>query len=190
MIWIPLHNTEELIMDTISQIIPAMKRVLRETANNKARSSEFIKSQVVLTGSLFAQSLVFGWMANPDSTLEELAQTATGLGAPISPQGLEQRFTPEAAEFLKQILETAVQEVITAHPVAIPILRRFSGVYLLDSNVITLPNELQHVWQGLGGNAAKGTAASLKSQVRLNLNNGALKGPALCAGRTQDRASR
>jgi len=131
---------------------------LIETANNQARSSGLIQRQVVLTGSLLPKAWYFGWMANPGATLEELAQTATSLGAPISPQGLEQRFTPEAAEFLKQILEAAVQEVITAHAAVIPILSRFSGVYLLDSSVITLPNELQSLWQGLGGNSAKGTA--------------------------------
>jgi hypothetical protein len=166
-----------------------MQRVLIETANSIARSSGLIQRQVVFTGSLFAQSLVLGWMANPSATLEELAQTATSVGAPISPQGLEQRFTPGAAEFLRQVLEAAVQEVITANPVTIPILARFSGVYLLDSSVITLPNELQSVWQGLGGNSEKGTAASLKLEVRLNLTTGALEGPALCAGRTQDRAA-
>lgn len=176
-------------MDTISQIIPAMQRVLVETANTLARPSGFVQRQVIFTGSLFVQSLVFGWMSNPDATLDELAQTATSLGASLSPQGLDQRFTQPAANFLRRVLEAAIQEVISANPVSIPILARFSGVYLLDSSVITLPNGLQEVWCGLGGNSEKGTAASLKMQVRLNALTGALEGPELCAGRTQDRAS-
>ena len=175
-------------METISQIIPALQRVLINTAETLARPSGFMQRQVILTGSLFAQSLVFGWMSNPDATLDELAQIATSLGAPISPQGLDQRFTQPAANFLQQVLEAAIAEVISANPVAIPILARFSGVYLLDSSVITLPNELQEVWCGLGGNSEKGTAASLKLQVRLNALNGTLEGPELCAGRSQDRA--
>lgn len=176
-------------METISQIIPAMQRVLIETADTLARPSGFMQRQVIFTGSLFVQSLVFGWMSNPDATLDELAQIATSLGAPISPQGLDQRFTQPAANFLRQVLEAAIQEVVSANPVAIPILERFSGVYLLDSSVITLPNELQEIWCGLGGNSEKGTAASLKLQVRLNALNGALEGPELCAGRSQDRSS-
>jgi len=176
-------------MDTISQIVPAMQSVLIETANELARSSGFIQRQKVLTGSSFVQSLVFGWMSNPEATYDELAQTAASLGTAISGSGLEQRFTPQAAEFLRQVLEATVQEMIAANPVTIPILARFSGVYLLDSTVISLPDELQSIWRGLGGNSENGTCASLKLQVRLNLNTGTLEGPLLSAGRSQDRCS-
>jgi hypothetical protein len=176
-------------VETISQIIPAMQRVMSETADKLARPSGFIQRQTLLTGRQYSQGLVFGWMSNPDATYDELAETMTSLGEPISPQGLEQRFTPQAAKYLQGILEAAVQEMIAANPVSIPILARFSGVYLLDSSVISLPDELKPLWRGLGGNTEKGTSASLKLQVRLNLSNGALEGPALYDGCSQDRAS-
>ncbi len=62
-------------MNILSQISDAMQVVLKETANNIARKAGFIKRQRKLNGSDFVQTLVFGWLSNPDSTIEELAQT-------------------------------------------------------------------------------------------------------------------
>ena len=81
-------------MDILSKITDAMQFVLSETAKAITRQTGFIKIQRKLTGSDFAQTLVFGWLDNPDSTIEELAQTAATLGVSITPQGLDKRFTP------------------------------------------------------------------------------------------------
>src|SRR5439155_1738848 len=80
-----------------------------------------------LTGPAFVQTLTFGWLSNPEATLEDLAQTASTVGVSISPQGLDQRFTPQAAACVLEVLQAAVARVLTADPVAIPILQRFPG---------------------------------------------------------------
>jgi hypothetical protein len=95
-----------------------------------------------LRGSTFTQTLVFGWLADADATLEALAQTAGALGVPISPQGLDQRFTQETAACLEQVLAAAVGQVVSADPVAIPLLARFTTVQVQDSSTITLPAAL------------------------------------------------
>ncbi|MFQ6043895.1 MAG: IS4/IS5 family transposase, partial [Candidatus Poribacteria bacterium] len=86
----------------------------------------FVKRRRKLIGSKFVQTLVFGWLANPQSTLNELSQTAATVGVDITPQALEQRFTPEASETLKQVLDASIQEVISSNPQAIPLLQRFN----------------------------------------------------------------
>ncbi len=107
-------------------------------------------------------------------------------GVSITAQGLEQRFTPEAAEFMKILLDEVVNQTITTvTPRAIPVLQRFNGVYLRDSTVIRLPDELQAIWPGCGGSA--GGTAALKAQIRLNYTTGQLDGPVLQAGREHDR---
>jgi len=106
----------------------------------------------------------------------------------ITPQGLDQRFTPEAAACLQQVLSAAVKEMIAAEPAAVPILQRFNGVYLTDSSVITLPDVLAQVWAGTGGNTP-GNEAALKIQVQLELTTGALGGPLLQDGRSNDHHS-
>jgi hypothetical protein len=80
-----------------------------------------------------------------------------------------------------------VAAVVAAEPVAIPLLRRFAGVYVVDSTSIALPAALATVWPGCG-NGAQPTAATLKLGVRLDLLRGTLAGPTLHPGRTHDRA--
>ena len=133
---------------------------------------------------------MFGWVANPEATYEELAQTAATLGVKITAQGLEQRFTAAAAQCVERVLQAAVRHVIAAAPVAIPLLQRFSAVYVDDSTQVQLPAALAQVWAGSGGGArAEDQTAALKLQVRLDLKQGALTGPFVQAGRASDRTS-
>lgn len=176
-------------MTSVSQLCQTFQTVLTTIADRAARATHFVQRQSKLTGAAFAQTLVFGWWNNPDATYEQLAQTATGLGVPITAQGLESRFTAEAAECLKQILETAVQQVVVADPVAIPLLQRFNGVFLQDSTTITLPDALAELWQGCGGSIAAGTSAALKVQAQVNMGNGQFTHLDLQAGRAQDKTA-
>jgi len=176
-------------MDILSKITDAMQVVLSETADAIARKTGFVKRQRKFSGSNFSQTLVFGWLDNPDSTIEELTQTAAILDVSISSQGLDKRFTPDAAKFLRKILETAVSTVIAAEPVAIPILQRFNGVFIQDSSTVTLPDTLAVLWSGCGGSSPKNTSSSVKTQIRLDLNTGKLAGPYLQSGRESDQNS-
>jgi len=170
----------------ISQVCQAMQTVLTDIADELARTSNFIKRQVKITGSNFCQTLVMGWLGKPEATLEELCQTAAAVGLEITPQGLEQRFTEEAANFMKAELEKAMVQVIQAEPVTIPLLQRFNGVYLTDSSTISLPNELSEVWVGCGNRSGSGKAA-LKLETRIEMLQGDIDGPVLTDGRTNDR---
>ncbi len=154
-----------------------------------AKESYFIKRERTLNGSNFVQTLVFGWLANPSSSLEELTQTAATLGVSISPQGLDQRFTPDAASFLKQVLDEAVATIVSSNPVAIPLLMRFNGIYIQDSSIIRLPDELCDVWTGCGGSSPKNTSSSVKLQVRWDFSAGGITGPTLQSGRENDKSS-
>lgn len=169
----------------ISQVSQAMQTVLTDVADELARTSNFIKRQVKVTGSNFCQTLVMGWLGKPEATLEELCQTAAAIELEITPQGLEQRFTEEAANFMKAELEEAIAQVVQAEAVTIPILRRFKGVYLTDSSTVSLPNELSKVWVGCGN--GKGGKAALKLETRLDMLQGEMDGPLLTDGRTNDR---
>lgn len=176
-------------MNILSQVTKAMQGVLTETAELIAYKTGFIKRLRKLTGSGFIQTLVFGWLKKPDSTLEELCQTSASLGFHITPQGLSKRFTKEASNFIKGTLESAVGTVIESEPVLIPLLMRFKGVYIQDSSINTLPDSLGVIWPGCGGNTSKNTSSSLKIQIRLDLNTGNLAGPYFQPGYEQDKSS-
>ncbi len=135
-------------MASIPQVSTALQSVLTNVANTTARISGFICRQRQLNGAVFVQALVFGFLAKPTATLTHLTQSAANVGVTLSPQGLAQRLTQAAAACLQTVLEVAVQQVVAAKPVAIPILQRFTGVYVLDSPTISLPDALAPVWRG------------------------------------------
>ncbi len=175
-------------MTSVAEIGQAMKRVLGEVGDEVARETGFTKRASKLSGARFAQTTVLGWLNKPEATLDELSQTAVSLGVAISAQGLDQRFTPEAASLLKQVLDAALSQVIAADPIAIPLLQRFQGVIVQDSSVISLPDALVEVWKGCGGSDGH-HIASLKLEVRFDLLTGTLEGPLAEDGRTNDRGS-
>ena len=176
-------------MATIPQVTQAMQTILTTVADTAARATGFVQRTSKMTGALFTQTLVLGFLANPEATREELAQTAAALGLDISPQGLDQRLTEAGAECLSEVLDAATSCLLAADPVAIPLLSRFNGVYIQDSSLLSLPPCLSHVWRGSGNqNTHTDAVARLKLSLRLDLSTGALLGPDTDHGLTSDRA--
>lgn len=174
-------------MDTIARVAERMQIVLCDAADRIAREQGFVKRTRKIKGSTFAQTMVVAGLGSPETTYTDLSQSAAVVGVEISAQGLEQRFTEEAASFLQRLLAYAVEQVIASDRAAVPILQRFQGVYLRDSTVIGLPVALAKSWPGVGG--SNGSTAALKLQVELNFTTGQLHGPVLQSGRTQDQRS-
>jgi hypothetical protein len=159
---------------TIPRVADAMRRVLTTVAEEAAQKSGFLRRRRKLSGATFVQALIFGWLANPDATAEERAQAAFVGGVQISAHGLDKRCDERAAECLRRVLSAAVNELLIASdPVAVPILRRFCGVYVYDGSVISVPAALGEAWQGCGGSAPAGqSVAALKIGCRLDLLGG------------------
>ena len=176
-------------MASITQVARAMQSILAEYAEKVERETGFVERASKMGGAEFVQTLSIGWLSNPDATLEELAQTAATIGVRISAQGLDQRFTESGAKLLKKVLDEAVTRLIGGEGPALPILKRFSAVYIQDSSVIELPDEFQGDWPGCGNGAGKGLSA-VKVEVRLDLRSGEMVGPFLENGRINDAASR
>lgn len=174
---------------SLPQVAAALQHVLTEVPTALERPSGFCQRRSKVTAAYFVQTLVLGWLAHPTATLHQLTQTAADLGLSLSPQGLDQRFGPAATEVVGAVLAAAIQEAVTAAPVAAGLLARFPAVVLLDSTTVALPDGLATVWAGCGGRVPQGGQAALKLTVRLDLCTGGLDGPVLTAGRAQDKAS-
>ena len=175
-------------MTSITQVAQTMRSVLTDYANKTGRETGFVKRSSKMGGAEFVQTLSFGWLSNPGATLEELAQTAASIGVKISAQGLDQRFTEAGATFLKGVLGEAVSQLIHGKAPVLPVLRRFSAVYIQDSSVVDLPEEFREIWPGNGNGRGQGQSA-VKIEVRLDLLSGEMIGPFLESGRTHDAAS-
>ncbi len=105
------------------------------------------------------QALILGWLQEPEITLDGLTQILQRREVSISASGLSQRFTPEAASLLQQVLERLSAEQMQIEAVDIALLRQFSAVVLEDSSSIVLPTELAEVWRGCGGSVGMSAAA-------------------------------
>jgi len=175
-----------LLVTTVTQLAAALQTLFTTVADELGRRTGFVARRSKLTGALFAQALVFGWLANPEATLPQLAAAAALAGVSISPQGLDQRCTEGAAVFLERLLGAAVALLIQGQQAAIPLLARFSAVELLDSSALVLPDALGARWPGCGGSSPARTSAALKLHVRYDLCSGALRGPLVSDGRTHE----
>lgn len=63
-------------MTTIPQVARAMREILTTTADDAARTTRFVQRPSPLSGATFSQTLVFGFLGNPQATLEALTHTA------------------------------------------------------------------------------------------------------------------
>ena len=89
---------------------------------------------------------------------------------------------------LRELLQEAVGEVLSSEASAPERLRRFTGVYVQDGTIISLPPELRDEWRGCGGNTPDAGQSSMRVQVRLDLAQGGMQGPWLQAGRAAERS--
>src|SRR5947199_1055202 len=176
-----------IAMMSVSQMEEALREILGPEANELAKKTGFIQRERKegITGSNFAQTVVFGWLAKGNATLGQLTQMAQNCNLNITESGLSQRFTKEAAEFLRQILEKLTNYTMKAEAADIPLLKRFSAVILEDSTVVSLPPELEEVWEGCGGSTGTSKAA-LKMHVRWDIKSGELQGPQFTDGKVHD----
>jgi DDE family transposase len=176
-------------MCSVPRLAKTLQPLVTTVADEAARETGFVRRVRRLTGATFVQTLVFGWLGQPAASYSQLAQTGAACGLAISAQGLAQRFGAPAAACLRRVLEAALRQVLAAAPVALPILRRFNGVYISDSTTVVLPDALAATWPGCGGRVATNTQAALKVQARWELTTGALELLPLQAGRDSDRAA-
>lgn len=118
-------------MTTITELSTTLQQLLGATANALAKQTGFIRRQRRVTGAGFAQTLVLGGLVEPEATRHQQQQAAVQVGMPISAQGLEQRFTPAAAAFMRALLEVGLTQMVASEegPTLLP---QFNGVYVTD----------------------------------------------------------
>ena len=58
-------------MTTIPQVARAMREILTTTAAEAGRATRFVQRTSPLNGATFSQTLVFGFLGNPQATLNQ-----------------------------------------------------------------------------------------------------------------------
>src|SRR5690348_8649953 len=93
------------IMLSVSQVESSLKHILEERANVLARKTGCVKRHRKFSGADLLQTLVFGWLSHPDTSLEQLSSVAMLREVEVSDTAVHKRFTPECAHFLHAVLE-------------------------------------------------------------------------------------
>ena len=103
-------------MTTLPQLGSQLQTLLMTTTDTLALEQSYVKrpDRAKFTPSTLVQTLVFGWWADPEATLEHLAQMALRVGVEVSPQAIEQRFTAKTASLLQAVLAASMQHVVRA----------------------------------------------------------------------------
>lgn len=175
-------------MGIVARVAKAMQQVLGPDADEAAQACQVIQRERKFTAATLAQTFVLGFLAKPDAKDEELAQTAALCGVEVTPQAVEQRYTPRLVTFLEGLFRKAMQSVLGTKPALTSLLQRFAQVMVLDSTTIALPAELAARFPGCGGGHGGGDAA-VKFQVQFDLRSGALTAIDAEAGRVCDAKS-
>jgi Transposase DDE domain len=176
---------------SVAEVQPALHELFNDAADHLARASGFTRRARKLTGAVFAKALVFSLLKRPDATLDDFAEMAEALEAPVTPQAFDERFGPAAAAFLHELFVAAFQRCFASlRPALLPLLRRFNGVYLRDATLVALPPSLAELFPGRGGrHAPHGRAAAVKLVFEAEVGTGALTGCSLLAGLSNEKAA-
>lgn len=176
-------------MKIVARTAMVLQTVFTSVADEVAKQCGVIQRKRKFRGSSLAQTFTFGWLRNPQASLEELAQQATASGATVTPQAVQQRFTQRLSTFFRLLLERAALELVAAQPKAIPLLGKFpGGVWINDSTVINLPADFAEQWPSCGGDVGQ-SEASLKIQFRFDYITGACRALFVEPGRSSDMSS-
>jgi hypothetical protein len=154
-------------------------------ADNTAKKVKFVQRKSKLTGSLFLQLLIFGFLHNPKSSLNDLSEFADDqLNIDITPQGIDERINGNALSFIREMFNASLN--IFRHKTKIPlsVIEQFSAVNITDSTGISLPKNLSDEFPGSGGTSSK---AALKLQLVFDFLTGCFKTITMTDGITPDQ---
>jgi hypothetical protein len=91
-------------MQSVSQVETSLKTMMEERAQALARETGCIQRKRKFTGADLLQTLVFGWLAHLQSSLEQLASTAATRDVVVSDSAIHNRFTESCASFLHAVV--------------------------------------------------------------------------------------
>jgi hypothetical protein len=175
-------------MGIVATVGAALQRLFGDLAQAAADESGVIKRTRKFSALSLVRTFVLGFLQDPKSSDEKLAQFAVQCGVDVTPQAIDQRHTPQMVDFLRNLFQKATNVIVGSSKALAPILERFRSVTLLDSSTISLPDQAQEQYRGCGARGGGGKAA-MKLQTEWDLRSGALTHVEIEEGRSCDNAS-
>lgn len=158
---------------SVAELQPVLHDLFHDTADDLAKETGFCLRKRKLSGGVFAKTVTFCLLENPDATLDDFADFALAeLHVDVSAQAFDGRFGEPAADFLSALLADALgRRFGTLRPSLLPVLRRFEGVYARDATLVSLPSRLAGAFPARASGDGK-PAAAVKLVWELELTTG------------------
>ena len=176
-------------MDMLANVVAAMETIFGNEIEALASKHEVIQRKRKFSGQSLLKMIVMTLVKKPDANFEDMALTAAQLGLDVSATAVGKRFTQPLADFLREVLGLAVNQMIAAEPVTVGLLGRFTAVLIGDSSSIALHDDLKDEYPGCGGSTEGSGLAALKIQVRWNLKTGEVPQMLIEVGKASDAKS-
>src|SRR4051812_25107619 len=170
-------------MDILRKVTATLQQQLGQQVDQLARECGLVQRQRKFTGQSLLRMLVLTLLRKPDASNADFFATAIQVGLDVCPSAVDKRLQAgqPLTDFLRLALERALRQVVAAQPCNAGLLQHFTAVYIGDSSVIPLPDELADDFPGTGG--SEGTSrAALKIHVLWEYKSGALQRLEVTAG--------
>jgi hypothetical protein len=172
-------------VNIIRSAAETLQRALGHSLDQLGRDTGVIRRERKFTGTSLLRTIVLTVMRCRHADPLDYLTTASQLGLQLTERAITKRFTPRLVAFLRRALEGLLRHPFRAAPVAVPLLAKFTAVFVGDSTTVSLPEEYAKEFPGCGGKSASGKAA-LKVQVLWELISGRLVQMLLEPGRQHD----
>ena len=172
----------------IEKMVESVKGFFKKSADEKARETNFVQRKSKMNGSIFLQTLVFGFLDNAKASLNDLIEFCyVNFGVDISIQGLDERINKYSLKLMEEMFRVALAVFRQTIKVPLKILTQFTAVNLTDSTAISLPESLSEEFPGSGGTAS---SSALKIQLVIDFLTSSFKKITLTDGITPDQKYR
>lgn len=146
----------------IVEIRMTLQKVFGIGIEEIAQEKGFVQRLSKLTGLKFVEIWVMGFLEQPTASLNYLVQVAADINVNITKQGLQDRLSRGAVDFLTAVLKRCTIQLRNKLPMDLSLLKKFNGIQIVDSSGFGLPDSLQSEFPGSGGDGPK---SALKLQV-------------------------
>lgn len=160
-------------MCMVARMVHALESDFLQAIEEASEDVRVIVRKRKFTPVSLAKTFILGLLANPHASQHDLAAAAAAAGVQVSPQAIDQRYSPQLREFFERLLAKMLRIVVQSDESLAPILERFTEVKLLDSSSVQLPDSEAERFPSCGG-AKDRDLAVVKLQTELDLRKGQL----------------
>ena len=170
---------------TLSKICVPVIHFFNKAIDDASQSVKFVKRKSKLDAKNFVETLICSCISGDSVSLERMCALLKSRGIKMTKQGLHQRFNADAQQLMKKLFARALDQFKTEKDKTIKLFSSFTSVKITDSSTVSLPENLQEIYRGLGGVSSK---SSMKLQLTYDYLSQQIKKMDITGGCASDQS--